>query len=342
MPDSTPIVRQWRLLTALSSRRFGVAVRELAEEYGVSQKTVRRDLQLLRRIGLPLEEIEQDHGRKVWKISEPHTRPPLGFTLTEAIALYLGRRFLEPLAGTHFWEGATSAFAKIRAALGDSVLKYLDKMSAVMHHSFGGTADYSAKAEVLDALTIAIEDCNVTLLEYQSESSTEPVTREIHPYGWIYHRHSLYLVAWATAHQSVRTYKLDRVESVDMTNLRFPRPVDFQIAEHIAGAFGVYQGPPGEEVLVQVRFAAAVARYVQEKTWHASQQLHVQADGRLLAEFRLSTTEEIKHWLLSFGAQVEVLEPAALVAEFRQEIAALGKLYTRTAPRSPKPRRRPK
>ena len=327
MPKDTTITRQWKLLASLAARKLGVTVKDMAADHGVTLKTIRRDLLFLQRQGFPIAEKISEHGRKHWRLTETASRPPLGFTYTEALGLYLGRKFLEPLAGTQFWTEANSALSKIRACLGETPLRYIDKMAGVFHHSLAGASNYSQKAQVLDDLTVAIEDCCVTWLVYQSDRSTEPVTREIHPYGLIYHRNSLYLVAWATEHQEVRTYKLDRVESADVTKLLFPKPADFKIAEHVAGSFGIYRGPSGAEIAVKVRFAAPVARYVREKDWHASQELEAQPDGSVIARFRLSTTEEIKHWLLSFGRHVEVLEPARLIADLRAEIAALLEIY---------------
>lgn len=86
-------------------------------------------------------------------------------------------------------------------------------------------------------------------------------------------------------------------------------------------SFGVFQGEGEAEHTVRVRFSATVARYVAEGQWHASQQLTRQPDGSLLAEFHLSTTEEIKRWILSFGRHAEVLEPEELRQEIRDECA---------------------
>ena len=60
---------------------------------------------------------------------------------------------------------------------------------------------------------------------------------------------------------------------------------------------------------VKVRFLPRVATYVAEAKWHGSQKLEKQKDGSVLAEFRLSNTEEIKRWILSFGQHAVVLEP---------------------------------
>ena len=76
-------------------------------------------------------------------------------------------------------------------------------------------------------------------------------------------------------------------------------------------------------------------RHVLESSWHASQALTRQRDGSVLAQFRLSTTVEIKSWVLSFGASAMALEPAALRAEIAAELDQMAKFYA-----SPQRRRR--
>jgi proteasome accessory factor B len=72
----------------------------------------------------------------------------------------------------------------------------------------------------------------------------------------------------------------------------------------------------------------AVARYAQEATWHPSQKLVKQKDGSVLASFQLNSIEEIKRWLLTFGRQVVVQEPAQLREALRIEAREILKHYT--------------
>lgn len=60
----SPLIRQWQLLEWLSSKRDGVPVREASEATGVGQKTIRRDLILLRKVGFDLEEVVGERGKK--------------------------------------------------------------------------------------------------------------------------------------------------------------------------------------------------------------------------------------------------------------------------------------
>lgn len=322
MRDESSLRRQWLLLKTLSSRHYGLTVRQMATDMDVAEKTVRRDLAVFRGIGFPLEETVGDFGRKSWRIAASWNQPPLCFTFEEAVALYLGRRMLEPLAGTPVWDGAQRAFQKLRATFGQPVLEYVERFAGFFHQTGFDAHDYSRRAEVIDRLHVGMEDSKAVHVVYQSDKATEPACRDVYPYGVAYHRHALYLVAFAPQEDKIKHYKVDRIEAVEVSEFRFHRPKDFDLAAHLASSFGVYHSD-GEVITVKVRFAPAVARYVQESSWHDSQRLTKQRDGSLLAEFRLSSTQELRGWVLSFGRKAVVLEPEELRREIAEELQAL-------------------
>lgn len=335
MSEMSSLMRHWTMLRLLSSKRLGCTLQELAAELGVSQKTVRRDIDTLRQIGLPLEETTGEHGRKYWKVSESAWHPPLTVTLTELASLSLARRFLEPLAGTLFWEGTHSFFAKIRSMLSEPAQRYLEKLSLALHQTTPGVSNYAHKAEVIDSLMIAVEDRRIASICYQSLSATEPVTHELHPYGLVFHLGSLYLIANSVLHNEIRHFKIDRVINVDLLDLRFQKPVDFRLQDHLADSFGIFKGD-GPETRVRVRFSPQAKRYVEEKVWHPSQVLKPQRDGTLIAEFQLSGTDEIRKWIMSFGKNAEVLEPVTMRQKIRDDLRYLLSQYERPAPDSKK------
>ncbi len=330
MANQARLLRQWLIIKTLSARHYGVTVRELADELGVSEKTIRRDLQTFVQVGFPLEEQAGPHGRKSWRLGGGNQGPDIRFAVDEALALYLGRRFLEPLAGTFLWDAAQRAFRKVRASLGSAALRYLNKMADRLHQTTVGISDYGQKAEIIDRLMVAIEDRRTAMLHYRSLRSTESVLYKIDPYGLVYHHGSLYLVAFSRDHDEIRHFKVDRMEEVDVTGSSFRMPDDFCLDEHMASSFGVYQGDG--DVHVKVRFSPTVARYVEEGIWHASQQLRRQRDQSLVAEFRLSDTEEIKRWLLGFGRHAEVLEPPSFRKDMQDEVAHMMGRYRSTTP----------
>ena len=340
MAVSSTLLRQWQLLTLLSAPNGQATVRQLVERSGVCDKTVRRDLELLKEVGFPLVEVVGQRGRKHWQLANDAGIAQLRFTLEEAAALYLGRQFLEPLAGTYFFTGAHSAFEKIRATLGETALKHLEKLAAAFYHKSHGWADYSQQGELIDDLQRAIEDRRLTVVTYQSLRSTEPVTYyDLHPYGLAWHKHALYLIAWSLDHQAIRTFKVDRISSVETEHLQFKRPAEFDLQDFLAHSFGIIQSDePPRRVLV--RFAPAVARILEEKNFHPSQELKAEPTGHVLASYQLSSLEEFQSFILSFGPLAEVLEPAdlrdRLITSLRDSLAN----YTRAPAAVPTPRPR--
>ncbi len=328
MSEETPLVRQWILLRKLSVLRHGSSVKELAREMGVSEKTIRRDLECFQQAGFPLAETVEEHGRKKWHVHPDRSQPGLSFTLDEAIALYLARRLMEPLAGTLFWDAVQRAFRKIKTMLGPQALKYIGQFGEMFHQTMVGVSDYTQKSELIDQLMIGIEDQKAVFITYQSLQATEPVTYDIYPYGLAYHRGSLYLVGFSPDRREIRHWKVARIEDAEVTPVPFHRPADFDLRAHLAKSFGVFHGDG--EVHVKIRFSPVVARYVTESKWHGSQKLTPQKDGSLIAEFDLDDTEEIRHWIQSFGKHAVVLEPDQLRAEIVSELDALRLSYRAT------------
>ena len=325
MADQLPLVRQWILLRMLCSRHYGVTIKDMVHELNVGEKTIRRDLETFRAAGFPLTEVVGEFGRKNWHIDAGKGEPGLNFAYDEAIALYLGRRFLEPLAGTVFWEAAQQAFKKIRTTLGADALKYIDQFGTMFHQTMVGVADYTKKAELIDELMVGIEDRKAVFITYQSLRATEPVTYDVYPYGLIYHRGALYLVGRSPQREEICHWKISRIEAAEVTKVHFQRPDDFDLQQHLAKSFGVYLGDG--DVKIKVWFTPAVARYVSESNWHESQKLTQQKDGSLLAEFQLSDTEEIKRWIMSFGQHAVVQEPESLKEEIVHELNSLLAAY---------------
>jgi predicted DNA-binding transcriptional regulator YafY len=124
--------------------------------------------------------------------------------------------------------------------------------------------------------------------------------------------------------KDIRIFALDRIKSLRLTEETFEMPEDFKVEDFMQTSFGVFRGKPQK---VRIRFAAEVAGYISEKTWHKTQTLEPQNDGAIIFEARVAGTDEIKFWLMSWGSKAEVLSPAALRDEIRSEAEAMLQSY---------------
>lgn len=132
--------------------------------------------------------------------------------------------------------------------------------------------------------------------------------RRRHPYALVNHRGAQYVIGWSKDHNAIRVSKVDRISAVDVLQLQFERPGDFDAEKFLAHSFGIFAGD-GAPQTIRVRFAAPVIRILEEKRFYRSQRLIHQSDGSVVAEYDLASFEEFTSWVLSFGPQAEVLEP---------------------------------
>jgi len=70
---------------------------------------------------------------------------------------------------------------------------------------------------------------------------------------------------------------------------------------------------------VKIRISAGWARWIGEKIWHESQKITKLTDGGLEMTFRVAGLDEIKRWILSFGAECQVLNPEKLKGMIRKD-----------------------
>ena len=119
VPRNQEVIRQWKVLHALETARHGVAIDALADELGVTTRTIRRDLAALQEAGFPLYDEKDDDGRVRWRLEGQVLKGlETGFTLAELCALYLSRNLLESVAGTPFRRDLTHG---VRAHREDAV-----------------------------------------------------------------------------------------------------------------------------------------------------------------------------------------------------------------------------
>src|SRR4030095_5253062 len=104
-------IRQWKILKTIEKGRFTSSA-QLAAEYGVTERTIRRDVEALQEAGFPLYDDRED-GRKVWKLVDGYRQKVTQtFTLSELAALYFGKNLMSFLGGAPFAADLESAFGK--------------------------------------------------------------------------------------------------------------------------------------------------------------------------------------------------------------------------------------
>jgi len=326
MARGESLLRQWKLLNILQSRRTGISLRDLAGLTGYSQRTIQRDLRLLAEAGFPVCYEPDEFGKRFWRLPNRFLeREGLVLSVTEAISLYLARQLLAPLAGTLLAEGLDSLLDKIRSLLPEAALEHFHEIGGLILVRSAGQTDYRKHRSIIGIFAEAIRSRRIVQTTYRSVWRAEKYTTGVHPYGLVYFEGDLYVVGYSERSEAVRVFKVLRILQAELTARRFQRPAGFSLEEHFHGSFGIMQ--PEKEVRVVVAFDPRVAALVEERQWHPSQQLERRKDGRLIATYRLSSTVEFTRWILGFGPRAEVLEPASLRRELHCQLREAAAQY---------------
>ncbi|HOM70816.1 MAG TPA: WYL domain-containing protein, partial [Armatimonadota bacterium] len=209
-----------------------------------------------------------------------------------------------------FSEYALSAWKKIESALTGDTLQSVQ--SAVARHSIftPSLSDTDCNSEIVTCIAGAIEHNKRLSVVYCSHHSGETKTLTIDPYALVFRRHNWYLVAHSHSHNKVIQLKLVRIIKAEDSGTVFQVPSDFSVDSFYAKSWEMWTG--GEEQLVKVWFSPRVSRIIKEGKHHPTQQIEELPDGSVIFSVQVVGTEEIGFWILSWGADAEVLEPVEL------------------------------
>ncbi len=312
MARGESLLRQWKLLKILQSRRTGTSLGDLADLAGYTERTIQRDLRLLIEAGFPISHDQDVFGKRFWRLpSQFLERENTVLSLTEAVSLYFAKELLAPLTGTSLAEGLDSVIDKIRTLLPQTALEHFAQLGDRILVRSAGQTDYRKHKQTVSVLSEAVQTDRVVQITYRSVWRGDKYTAAVHPYGLVYFEGDLYLVGHSERSKAVRVFKVTRILEARKTATGFRRPEGFSLDEHFLGSFGIMQPGDGEmEALVE--FDPSIAAIIEERQWHPSQRLRASPDGKLLANYRLNNTVEFERWIMSFGPHAHVLKPPVL------------------------------
>lgn len=330
MARGNQLDRQWRLLQ-LIDRPAGVTVEDAARALDCHIRTIWRDLDVLARAGFPVYDDKAGEGhRTVWRVTEDFRRRlPLKLGLAEVVALLMSRDLLAAAGASVLGPALASAVDKIRGLLSPDALRLLDTMRESVGVRAAGAKLQQPPAELLAQIQRAMLEQRALRIRHYSVERDEVTPRTVDPYHLTYYNGGLYLLAYCRLRQAVRVFALERIREASVAAERFRKPADFNPDEYLKAAWGIVRGTL---VTVRVAFAKGVAPYIRERLWHPTQRLRDLPDGRLELSLQVADTQEVRRWILGWGAQAEVLQPMAMREALRGEAVALGEKLGRRGP----------
>lgn len=315
---TNPTSRMLSLLSLLQTHRHWSGT-ELAQRLNVTTRTIRRDVDRLRELGYPVAAAAGSDGG--YRLEAGRQLPPLLLDDEEAVAIAVGLRTAATGAVSGIEEASVRALAKLEQVLPARLRRRLSAMNTYMVPLVSG--DASVDPEHLAVIALACRDHERLRFKYSAYDGTVS-RRTAEPHRLVSAGRRWYLVAWDCDREAWRTFRVDRLEQLQPTAVRFrERPLPEGdaaafVAEAIRTPFSKHQAV--------LRLHAPVGA-LRDRVPPSAGVLEADGDDRCV----LRTATDSLEWLAMFvgvlGVDFEIIDPP----ELSECISAIGDRFGRAA-----------
>jgi predicted DNA-binding transcriptional regulator YafY len=306
---ASPTSRLLELLELLQGRQLTTG-REIADRLGIDARTVRRYVDVLQGLGIPVEGQRGVGGG--YRIRPGYRLPPLMLGDEEAVAVVLG--LLATRAGAEGSEVVDGALAKINRVLPSTLRRQVEALEETLGFTAtrGGAA--AADAGVVLLVADAIRRRRRLRTSYRTFADEES-ERELSPYGLVVHSGRWYLAAYDHLRDDLRTFRLDRMWRAALAEpAALPPPEGFDAVAHVTRALASVPWKWEVEVLLELPIDVAARRIP------ATLAEVVEDAGGTLLRMRVESLDWMASVLAGLGCGFTIRRPD----ELRASVRALG------------------
>lgn len=311
-------------LDALLQDKRPVSMQRFRETLDVSRATIVRDLEYMRDfMGAPIVYDRSANGYHYALHGPTFELPGLWFNASELCALLASEQILENVQPGLLNSYLEPLRVRIRDLLSKTghqaeTINARIRLQSVGMRWLDGTRFGTVAQAVLEG--------RVLNMEYHGRERDRISARRVFPRQLWHYRGNWYLVAWCTLAQDLRTFSLDRIQTVRIDEETAPPADEDALQNYLSASFGIFTGPPAAWAVL--RFSPRMARWVADEHWHP-QQIGQWNGDRYELRIPYSDPRELLMDILKYGPEVEVLEPAALREMVVERLEAAWRQYQR-------------
>jgi len=316
------------ILSILSESKKGFTLQEINNNMkklgiDVSKKTIQRDIDDISRHFYVYEE-KNDAGEICFK-ADKYNIKNITFTIPELISIYFLKEILKPYSVLDVGKTAQDLLENVLRNVPPVNQSYIDSLSDLIKvNQSEAVLEKCINESYLQAIREAIEKNRRLKIEYFSFNNNEMTTRKIDPYYLEIREGCYHLICYCHLREEIRDFRVSRMKSVEILNETFKRPENFY-EEYNKNRFEKLIGD--EEITLKIIFEGYAARYIKEYEANKADSITSLGEDRILFEKKTTYSPDILQWVLRFGADAEVLEPAALRFEITWEVERMLQKY---------------
>ena len=319
------LARILRVLELVQSRGRWTT-RAIADEIECSERTVYRDLDVLRFAGIP---YYREGDQQFVRVRPDFRFPVMSLTDDEVLGLSVAS-VMTKSQGLDVTAGAVPTTRKLAAVSKQETQELIDDAMRLVSVLDLKLVDHSRHHEVIRTVQLALLQSKQISGLYESPYEPNSVRLKIHPYRLCLIKNAWYVIGKVANEATPRTYRIARFKTLRGLEEAADIPETFDLKEYFGNAWAVYRGDQSYEV--ELSFTAHAGKIVTETIWHHTQKVIQQKDGSVILTFKVDGLEEITNWILSWTGRCNVVQPAELrakvVAKLQEGIALhLGKSH---------------
>jgi predicted DNA-binding transcriptional regulator YafY len=183
----------------------------------------------------------------------------------------------------------------------------------------------SLGTDLIHGIIHAIQNRFILQFTHQKHWEDFTTQRTVYPIAIKEAQQRWYLVALDKKDETVKTFGLDRISDLKITDTKF-KPFAFNVEKEFRNAFGVLRDVPAEKVILQ--FSKMQGEYIKTFPLHDSQRIIVETENTMTFEMYICLTHDFIMELMRYDANVQVIEPQSLIDNIKTRIENVRKLYT--------------
>ena len=317
--------RLYEIDQLLQTRR-AVSMKQFMEKLEVSRATVKRDVEYLRdRLNAPIVWDREQRGYKFdvpLSDSQPYALPGMWFRPEEAEALLTMQSLLGSLQPELLGEHLAPLRARLNALIGHGGNSPGEVAKRIRVIHLGARRADNKHFQMVASAVLSRKRLRIL---YYKRLKNVAYERDVSPQRLVFYRDNWYLDAWCHLKKAPRSFALDAMQSVSVTDKAAKELAEADLEDLLKGGYGLHANKNIQ--WTKLEFTAERARWVSLETWHPNQRANFLPDGRYQLEVPYNNERDLLMDILKHGDQVKVLSPPSLRKSIAQTLRnALGNL----------------
>lgn len=303
------------ILIHLQSKKV-VTAAEIAERFGISIRTIYRDVNALIEAGVP---VGSEAGVGYFLV-EGYKLPPVMFSSEEAIALIIAEKLINSFPDRFTKKHFQDALYKIKAVLKSHQKDEVAALSDNLRIFSGSALPEPKEYPFLQTIQQAIIQKKIVEIVYKALSDDKPQQRDIEPIGLCNYMQEWHVIAWCHLRNDYRDFRLDRMLSATLSQQTYVHEQKLTIDDYFKNWFSNLN-----LIEIQIAVHADMAQQISNSKYWYGFIREEPFENAVAMTFLNADLQGFARWLLMLGGRVKILQPLNLQQIYVQLVERLYK-----------------